>query len=257
MADEVSLGLLLEKIQPDEIYHLAGLSSISEQTTFADYFRACTLSTTALCDYLAKGILTPSVFFSSTVHVYGNQTSVVTESTEVFPENAYAMSKYLAEKALLQLYKKRPELKLVIGRLYSCIGPGQRLGFVTSDLVSKIKKLSSEGGVLETGPLDPIRRFLDVRDAVRLFPKLLGSDELKGLQIFNLSSPHELSIRELVEKLIRLSGKKVTIREQKSSDNSFRGLKLETKKLNKALPDFKFRSIDESLGDIWKDFHTT
>ena len=119
---------------------------------------------------------------------------------------------------------------------------------MVADLCAKLKTVLAKGGnELETGPLGAKRSFLDVRDLVPLLPRLL---ELTGkFEIVNLASPSTHQIREIVEKLVLLSGKKVTIREKaQTAVNSFAGLEVNTGKMQRLLHP-SFRPLEETLKD--------
>ncbi|MBY0369307.1 NAD-dependent epimerase/dehydratase family protein [bacterium] len=253
LSDAAAVRTVLKAQSPDRLYHLAGSARVSQEIGFPQYFQSNSQTTQVLADALET--LDPKplrLFFSSSVHVYGNQDSEVDESVEPRPNNDYGMSKYLGERALEAFAGRSPHAKVVVGRLYSCIGPGQGPGFVTSDLARKLAALPV-GGTLETGPLDAYRRFLDVRDAAALLARLLETGADTGFEIVNIASPNELQVRAIVERLVTASGKKASIHASPSDQNPFRGLKVNLAKLQQRIPGFPFSPLDKTLQDIWKD----
>lgn len=243
---------LIEECRPDWIYHLAGSAKVQASVGLPEYFRSNFLTTTNLLKALAQTKRPQRLFLASSVHVYGNQNDVVMESVPLEPVGHYGFTKYLAERAVEEFTKAHPSCTAVIGRLYSCIGPGQPAGFVTSDMARKLAALSPHSDQpLKTGPLDAIRRFLDVRDAVKIFPALLET-ALPGTTTVNIASPFELTIRELVEMLIQVSGRRCAIEtHEELHANPFRGLRVSPDKLVKLLPGVEFRPMKETLRDIW------
>ncbi len=219
-----------------------------------EYFAHNTLTTQNLIQGLMAVSKPFRVFFASSVHVYGNQSSEADESSEVTPEGYYGMSKYLSERALEEFAKQRPDIRVVVGRLYSCIGPNQPPGFVTSDLTTKLASLTNNS-LLETGPLSAYRRFLDVRDAVEILVRLVESDQTNGFEIVNIASPFEMKVQEIVEKLVAVSGKKVRIQSRETDQNPFKGLKISLRKQEKLVPGFSFRPLETTLQDIWNSVH--
>lgn len=249
--DEEKLVEYLEAHQPQQIYHLAGVARISNAISAADYFQNNTQNTVTLLRALMKTGRPVRLFFSSSVHVYGNQSETVSEASSVHPLSPYAFTKYLAEKAIKAHVEENPNLTAVVGRIYSCFGPGQAEGFVAADLCRKILDLPAEqGSVLKVGPLKSYRRFLDVRDIVSIFPKLLEATHPSRFEIFNLASPHEFQIETILQILIRLSKKQPTIESTDNQENQFQGLKVSTEKLHQFIPHDFFRPVEETLKDM-------
>ncbi len=251
MLDEAELARIVTEVAPDRIYHLAGSSKVHGSVGMPDYFNNNFLTTISLLRAVQKLQSVIALFFSSSVHVYGNQDNEVSENSDVKPAGFYGFSKYIAEEALKGHVAKMPKLRVVVGRLYSCIGPGQPEGFVASDLCKRIAQLPTHGpAILKTGPLSGYRRFLDVRDAVRIFPLLLSTKFDNRFEIFNIASPHELQVRRMVELLMDISGKRPKLETTDDNSNPFLGLKLSTNKLQGALPPLHFRPIEETLKDM-------
>jgi nucleoside-diphosphate-sugar epimerase len=251
MTDGEAVAALVKRIQPDQIYHLAGSARVSDKIGVPEYFRSNFLTTA----WLARAVKTcdhpVAIFFSSSVHVYGNRSGIVDEGTEPQPVSPYGFSKYLAELALKDLVAHGPRVRVVIGRMYSCIGPGQAEGFLTSDLSRRLADLK-EGEPLRTGPLTGSRRFLDVRDAVSLFPQLLVSPRIASGDCVNIAPAEEVTIREVVDSLLRVSGKSPALEgDPRLAAQTFTGVGIKTEKLRLAVPDFHFRPLESTLRDIW------
>jgi nucleoside-diphosphate-sugar epimerase len=251
LLDSPRLTALLDEEKPDRVYHLAGSARVSQSIGMADYYRSNFQTTVHLLSALENAGKPVRVFFSSSVHVYGNQAQEVDEVFEPAPNGPYGMSKYLAERAFEQFVQRNPTSRVVVGRLYSCIGPGQAGGFVTADLMRKLLLLS-DGEQLQTGPLSALRRFLDVRDAASIIAQLLEKPLSQPYKVVNIASPFEMQVREVVELLVKASGKKVQIQPSGSEANSFQGLKISLKKLEHLLPGFSYRPIDETVLDLWE-----
>jgi nucleoside-diphosphate-sugar epimerase len=243
---------VVTEVQPDRVYHLAGNSRVTDSIGMPEYFSKNFLTTHALVNALGKLSRPVTLFFASTVHVYGNQTGIATEKSPAQPVSPYGFTKYLAEEALKAKAVEHPQLRIVVGRLSSCLGPGQSEGFVAADLCRKLAKLPEEKGTLRVGPLTGFRRFVDVRDAVRLFPLLLQSPTVP-FEIYNLASPHEFTVLELLELLLSISGKapRIESSEDKSS-NRFTGLKLSVEKMEKDFPSITFRPLEITLRNMYE-----
>ncbi len=244
--------------KPDAIYHLAGVSRVSAEIPFEDYFSRNYLTTVHLVRS-AEPLKRPvRFFFASSVHVYGNAEGIVDESTKPAPESAYGYSKFVAEQYLREATQRIPGFRAVIGRLYSCIGPGQARGFVASDMCAKIAvALKSPNAPLKTGPLSPYRRFLDARDVVGILIRLMEASPT-NFEIYNVASPHELQIRGLLDILLKEAGISPRIEsEENSGTNVFKGLQVDTSKLSRLVPASAFRPVEDSLRDMlrWELSH--
>lgn len=251
LTNESAVRNLIETVRPSLVFHLAGNAKISEKFDFKSYFFQNTLTTQIVLEELVKLDQPVAFFLTSSMHVYGNQTQIINETSEARPESAYAFTKLLAEECLKSLTQKHSHLKGVVGRLYSCFGPGQPLGFVAADVCAKIEKLKQENtGVLKVGPIDTFRRFIDVRDAVRIFPTLLSSNLESRFEIFNIASPNELTIKNMIETLLKIANLKVKIESSGDANNQFKGLRIDISKLEKRIPIEFFRPVEETLYDM-------
>lgn len=255
------IARIVAEIRPDRVYHLAGIARVTRDFTFSQYFSANFLATTSLLEALERLGLPVEFFFASSVHVYGNPRNTVTESSPPNPLGAYGRSKLLAEEALRERCSRCPWLRVVVGRLYNCIGPGQPEGFVAPDLCRKVMEVMRSGETqIRTGPLTSYRRFTDVRDIVAVLPRLFSVPALSPFEIYNISSHRELQIRDMLSILLRLAS--VSPRIESSGDispNEFTGLKLSTEKLQTAVSPLTFRPIEETLKDMleWAKVHST
>lgn len=252
LLDEKTVASIVASEKPDRVFHLAGSARVAAEIGFPEYFRSNLVTTENLLRAL-EGLNRPlRIFFSSSVHVYGDRAGIVDETAVPMPNSSYGMSKYLAERALARFAATQAHASAAVGRLYSCIGPSQAEGFVLSDLTRKLVRLSPESSTLETGPVDALRRFLDVRDAASILPRLLDAVSPGRFEIVNIASPFEMRIREIVEQLVQVSGRKVRIDARPSASNPFLGLQVSLEKLHGMVPGFEHRPLRQTLDDIWR-----
>lgn len=115
---------------------------------------------------------------------------------------SYSTSKAVDE-ILAYVYWKEKKVPTVIVRLFNTVGPRQTgyYGMVIPRFVEQALK-GEEVTVYGTGHQS--RCFLYVRDAVEAMIRLMEHPEAVG-QVFNLGSQEEITIRELAEKVIRLT----------------------------------------------------
>jgi len=252
LTDPAQVRRLVETVRPSYVYHLAGTSRVNPTATVPDYFPSNFLTTARLLEALEARREPVTLFFASTVHVYGNQAGLVDEASSLRPVSPYGFTKYLAEEALRRASSRSPLLRIVIGRIYNCLGPGQSPGFVASDLASRIAASPSSPSTLKLATPSSFRRFLDVRDAAEIVCLLtaLGTEIHSGLETFHVASPYEKTIRELAEALVALSGKPIQLDGDPSDGNTFLGLRLNMSKLERTLGGFQFRPLERTLAEM-------
>jgi len=150
------------------------------------------------------------VLITSTSEVYGKSNKVPFSEDDdlvIGPSFrrrwAYACSKALDE-FLAMAYWHHSRLPVVIVRLFNTVGPRQtgQYGMVVPRFVRQAlagEPLTVYGDGTQT------RCFCHVKDVVGALTKLMDLPEARG-QVFNVGSQEEVSIRELAERVIQLTG---------------------------------------------------
>lgn len=254
LEDQRAVATVLAEIHPTQIYHLSGLSKVSNEVSFADYFSSNFLQTKNLATGLESLPGKVKVLLASSVHVYGNQEGAISESSPVHPHSAYAFSKHLSEECLRRSSKNRDGFEAVTVRLSTCFGPGQSSGFVASDFAKKIReaKLNTLTKI-STGPLKPFRQFMDYRDAARAFRLIMNHQQAAPFDIYNLASTQKTTIQSLLNDLFALADISVEVDIHERRDNLFLGLDITASKFLSQWPEFHFRPFHETLSEIWDD----
>jgi GDP-4-dehydro-6-deoxy-D-mannose reductase len=113
---------------------------------------------------------------------------------------------------LALMYHLAYGLDVIILRPFNHTGIGQTTEFVIPRLAEQFAKIAKGElpPVLEVGNLDSVRDFTDVRDMVRAYV-LAGSSATSG-DIYNLGSGVGHTIKEILEILEELIGKKVIVK---------------------------------------------
>ena len=163
-----------------------------------------------LCNKFKKKVL-----IASTSEVYGKHLHaplVETDNIIYGPSSkfrwSYAASKLMDEFTALAYYRTNG-LKAVITRLFNTVGPRQTgaYGMVIPRFVDQAlhgDPLTIYGDGMQT------RTFTYVKDVVRAFIMLMETDEAVG-EVFNVGGIEEITIRNLAEKIIALTGSGSTI----------------------------------------------
>lgn len=194
--------------QPDCVYHLGARSHVGESWKDpAETFAVNATGTLNLLDAALACNTTPTVLVVSSSEVYGTADAgemPLAENAQLRPVTPYAASKVAAEFLGLQAYLGT-KLPVIVSRSFNHVGPGQRENFVVSAFAKRIVDAEAEGrDVLKVGNLEARRDFTDVRDVVRAY-RILVEQGTPG-EIYNVCSNSDISIGEIAEKLLALSG---------------------------------------------------
>ncbi len=155
------------------------------------------------------------VVVASTSEVYGKSTAVpFREDADLVlgptPKHrwAYACSKAIDEFLALAYWKEK-KLPVIIVRLFNTVGPRQtgRYGMVIPTFVRQA--LAGEP-ITVFGDGSQSRSFADVSDVVRGLLALVAEPRAVG-EVFNIGNPHEVTIRELAERVRVLTGSRSPI----------------------------------------------
>ncbi|WP_363350743.1 NAD-dependent epimerase/dehydratase family protein [Methylocystis echinoides] len=207
LLDEDAIDRLIADLAPDLVLHLAGQASIGqaagapEQTWRVNFHGAFGLAA-AVARHAPQAV----VLFCSTAMAYGSsfRDGVLNEDAPLRPMDVYSRSKAAAESAMADVLG--PRARLVIARPVNHSGPGQRSrSFVLASFAAQIAAI--EAGVAEprmkVGDLSKARDFLDVRDVVDAYMRLVAeARELPDrVSVFNIGSGEARTIAALLEML--------------------------------------------------------
>lgn len=201
--------------QADVVYHLAATVGVFNAVRRPAHTIENNVGTT---DAVLRAA-TPGrqrVIVASTSEVYGKSARVPFRETDdlvLGPSQAtrwgYAASK-LVDEFLALAYVKEVGLEALVVRPFNTIGPGQvgQYGMVVPRLIGQAltgRELTVYGSGRQT------RCFTYVSDVVEW---LLRLGELPGAagQVFNLGNPREISIAELAERILAVTGSQSKIR---------------------------------------------
>ncbi len=162
------------------------------------------------------------LFFSSTSEIYGKNPNVpwaedddrVLGSTS-FERWSYSSSKSAAEHAVRGAFKQQG-LKGCIVRFFNIYGPRQSEAFVISRNI--LKAANGESLVMHNSGAQT-RCFTYVNDAIFACISLVKETNTNG-EVFNVGNDTEHSVREVLNAIVSVSGKKLKI-ETVNTSNSF------------------------------------
>ncbi|NTV51532.1 MAG: NAD-dependent epimerase/dehydratase family protein [Candidatus Firestonebacteria bacterium] len=214
ITDGAAVDALLCEVKPDWIFHLAGQSNPA--LSFKDpepTMRANILGTLHVLESVRRRGAGTRVVIAGSADEYGcvdEHVRAISETFPLNPQSPYAVSK-VCQDLMGLAYHQQHGVHAVRVRPFNHIGPRQALGFVATDFASQI--VAIERGQLEprleTGNLDVVRDFTDVRDIVRGYWSLAKSG--KPGEVYNLGSGHGLRIHQLVDGFLKHARVPITV----------------------------------------------
>lgn len=213
LSDPAGITALFGQVKFDAIVHLAGISFPPVAWTDpAGVLDSNTRNTILLLQIAREQKWRGRFLFVSSSDVYGKVSGgemPITEDTPVAPDNPYGASKAAAEMFVRCLGDEG--IEALIARPFNHIGPGQAEQFVLPAFLKRILQCRISGDkVLETGDLQSVRDFTDVRDVVRAYDVLLRKGEQGAT--YNICSGRGTTIRELLDTALRVAGVSVEVR---------------------------------------------
>lgn len=191
-------------------FHLASASLVEEgQTHPYQTFKVNTGGTLNILESARNNNL-EKVIIASTSHVYGKNKVPYLESYTPEPTRPYETSKACTD-IIAQSYAESFDLPVLIPRFVNIYGPGD-LNF--QRLIPKTIKSALENSEPKMWGGQAVRDYLFIDDAIDAYIRLatLEMKHVGGNQIFNFGSSNRISVKDLIKKIIKISGKKLEIK---------------------------------------------
>ena len=196
------------------VIHLAAVASGPEAARDPGYAWTVNAAGTARIVYVLAearrmGRADPVLLLVSTAEVYGRGENgrLRVETDALAPCSPYASSKVGAEAAALEAWR-RTGLRVIIARAFAHTGPGQDTRFVVPAFAQRLRYAKQIGApVVKVGNLDPVREFLDVRDVVDAYARLLTTG-VPG-EAYNVAGGQGIGLRDLFDRVARQLGVQV------------------------------------------------
>ena len=159
---------------------------------------------------------------ASSSEIYGRNPNMplTEESDRVLGSPKIARWSYSEAKAIDEFYAfelhKKSSFEVTIARLFNTVGPGQS-GIYGMVLPRFITAALSNQALIVYGDGSQSRSFCAVSDVVDALDGLLNTSESIG-QAYNIGSTNEISIKELAQKVIDITGSKSQIVFKKHSE---------------------------------------
>jgi len=187
------------------VFHLGALISIPYSYQHpVEVVRANILGTLAVLQACRKAGC--RLIHTSTSEVYGSALRVpIDEQHPLQGQSPYSASKIGADK-LVESYYRAFGVPAVTIRPFNTYGPGQSARAVIPTIITQALQAEE----IHLGNLDALRDFTYLDDTVAAFIKAAETPGIDG-ETFNLGSGHEVSIRELSDEIVELTGSRARV----------------------------------------------
>lgn len=192
---------ILSEYKPDYILHLASISSVSKSWTMPlDSFINNTNIFLNIVESIRQLKLSTRILSIGSSEEYGKYSAnqmPLKETDELHPANPYAIAR-VSQEMLSKLYADEYGLNIVMTRSFNHIGIKQKSTFVVASFVEQLINIKTNKQTsIKVGNIEIIRDFLDVRDVVEVYYKLLKFGK-KG-EIYNVCSNRGIKLLDIIK----------------------------------------------------------
>ncbi len=192
--------------EPDAVFHMAALHFIPY--CIAHPTEALDVNVLGL-EEVVRASTTPalsSFTFPSSGATYGFGDEAWTEASDLHPEEIYGLSKWLGEKVIRRFHDDRPDVRMVIARLFNAYGPRETNPHVLPEIIKRMKADET----LELGNLWPKRDLIFVRD---IASGLVMAAQVASstLETYNVGTGVGTSIGDVIATIERIIGSQLDV----------------------------------------------
>lgn len=196
--DRFAVYKMLEQVKPNYIVHLAAMSSVAQ--SWQDPAK-CFINNTSVFLNIADGVreldIKCRILSVGSSEEYGIYDEPMKENFVLHPKSPYSVAR-LSQEYLSKLYVDYFKLDIVMTRSFNHIGPRQNPKFVIPSFIQQLVRISQgEQTEIHVGNIDVIRDFLDVRDVVDAYYKILKFSNNR--EVYNVCSGKGTKLRDIID----------------------------------------------------------
>ena len=201
-------GRVLQAVKgTDVVFHLAALIGIPYSYEAPESYVQTNVLGTYNVMMAARQSDVQRIVQTSTSEVYGTARRVpIDETHPLQPQSPYSASKIGADMLALSFFHSF-RLPVSVVRPFNTYGPRQSTRAIIPTVLAQLYQGSGE---VRIGSTTPTRDFNFVEDTARGFLAVAACDRALG-EVVNVGSGREISIGDLVELLVKVSGRSATI----------------------------------------------
>ncbi|SER14772.1 UDP-glucose 4-epimerase [Amphritea atlantica] len=266
--DRACLDALFADYTIDSVIHFAGLKAVGESVAKPlEYYQNNVHGSVVLCEAMAAAGVKRLVF-SSSATVYGEDAPV--PYVETMPRgktsNPYGTSKAMVEQVLTDLVLSDPQWSVALLRYFNPIGahssgligedpqgiPNNLMPFISQVAVGKREQLSIFGNDYDTADGTCVRDYLHVMDLAEGHLKSLSCLDKPGAHIYNLGTGNGLSVLEMVNSFITVTGVDIPYQFAPRRDGDLPAFWADASKAERELGWSTRYSLADMMQDTWK-----
>ena len=208
LLDQNSLIHILNKIMPDQIYHLGALSWVTPSWSMpAVYMQTNAIGTIHLLEAMRVTGCKARVLTSATPEEFGDvpqELLPITEETRIKPINPYAASK-VAQDMVCITYHASYHMDIVRTRAFNHEGPRRDVHGAIASFAYQIANIERklQEPIIKVGNLSATRNFTDVRDTVRAY--YLAMEKGVSGELYLIGTKQINTMKEVLDRLIQYS----------------------------------------------------
>lgn len=198
LLNEEHVNNVVNDICPSIIYHLAALVNLSRDYRIAQECININIKGTLNLLESLRVVKPQMVVFISTEEVYGNGPIPYVEEQPLNPPSGYAISK-MAGEWFCRMYARELGFKLIIPRIGTMYGPGDRVSRLIPQLI--IKALNNVGIPLNSGRKK--RDYIYIDDVVEFLTKILKIMSRDAFTVINIGGGISYTLLDLVSIVLK------------------------------------------------------
>jgi len=207
---------LVESIKPDYVLHLAAFSSVAYSWKYPEesFTNNCNIFMN-LINAVKQSAPECRILSVGSSEEYGDvkhEDLPIRENQQLRPVSPYAVAR-VSQEQLSRVYVDAFGMNIIMTRSFNHIGPRQDERFVIPSFIKRILEIKNEGkaeGVIDTGDLTIIRDFVDVRDVVDAYYRLLAYGKVG--EVYNVCSGEGRALSEIIQTIAHEVGVEISTR---------------------------------------------
>ncbi len=173
------------------VFHLAGRTFVPDSWKYpSEFTQVNVIGTQNVLEFCRE---TGASLTYVSAYLYGQPESLpISEESPIKPNNLYALTKHLAEKAC-EFYAREFGVKMQILRPFNVFGIGQNHKFLIPSIIDQ----ALHSDVITLKDLRPKRDFVYLEDLIDVFELVLDYEQ--PFALFNIGAGNSISVRQIVE----------------------------------------------------------
>jgi len=212
VTDATAIAAVLETVQPNYVFHLAGVASAPSAATFYQVNASYAAALLQAMDLSGLAATVPTMLVGTSAE-YGAiepEQVPIHELTPVSPYHHYGIGK-LAQTHM-GMAAARTGKPVIMARPFNIIGPGMPPHLSVQSFAQQVVNITKgqQSPTITVGNLGSSRDFIDIGEVVQIYWQLIQNPQAYG-QVINVCSGQGVVIADLLQLLTKLAGVAVTV----------------------------------------------